>query len=639
VRTTSEMRNSERELYQFHFRVGVAAIAVVVAFGLLAARFVFLQLVQHDTYSAKAEENRISIQPVPPNRGLILDRNGVVIARNYSGYTLEISPRKVRNLERVIDEVAELVEITPRDRARFRKLQAESRKTESLPIRSRLNDEEVAKFAANRYRFEGVDIKARLFRQYPYGDTASHLIGYMGRINQQDQEQLEEAGVDANYRGTDSIGKSGLEASYQDELHGITGFERVEIDAAGRGIRTLPPRTPSQPGNNIALTIDLKLQQVAENAFGERRGALVALEPATGAVLAFVSRPGYDPNLFVDGIDPQSWSELNNSPDKPLVNRAINGVYPPGSTFKPFMAMTALELGKRTFRSTIQDHGYFEFGGRRFRDSKPGGHGTVDLMKSIVVSSDTYYYQLANDLGIDAIAAFMRNFGFGSRTGVDLQGEATGVLPSPEWKQKRFKDPRNQKWFPGETISIGIGQGYNAYTPIQLAVATATLINGGVMYKPRVVSYIDNLREGTRQTQEPEVIQRVALKPEHVEFIKRAMQGVNKEGTAARSFANAPYTSGGKTGTAQVIAIKQNEKYDESKVAERLRDHSWFIAFAPVENPKIAMAVIVENGGFGARAAAPIARTVLDYFLLGKLPAGMQKPTPEDAAADNDESD
>src|SRR3954470_11705479 len=638
MRTTSELRNAERELYQFHFRVGVAAIAVVAAFGLLAARFVFLQLVQHEAYSAKAEDNRISIVPVAPNRGLVLDRNGVVIARNYSGYELEIKLRKVRNLDATIDEVAELIDVTPRDRSRFRKLLAETGKPEGLPIRSRLNDEEVARFAANRFRFEGVDIKPRLFRQYPYGDTASHLIGYMGRINQQDQEQLEEAGVDANYRGTDYIGKSGLEASYQEDLHGVTGFEQIEVDAAGRGIRTLS-RTPAKPGNNVALTIDLKLQQVAENAFGERRGALVALEPATGGVLAFVSKPGYDPNLFVDGIDPQCWSELNNSPDKPLVNRAINGVYPPGSTFKPFMAMTALELGKRTPRSAIQDHGYFEFGGRRFRDSKPGGHGTVDLMKSIVVSSDTYYYQLANDLGIDAIAGFMKNFGFGSRTGVDLQGEATGVLPSPEWKLKRFKDPRNQKWFPGETISIGIGQGYNAYTPIQLAVATATLINGGVMYKPRLVSYIDNVREGTRQTFEPEVIHDVRLKPEHVEFIKRAMQGVNKEGTGRWAFAGAPYTSGGKTGTAQVIAMKQNEKYDESKVAERLRDHSWFIAFAPVENPKIAMAVIVENGGFGARAAAPIARTVLDYFLLGKLPVALQKPTPEDNAADNRESD
>jgi penicillin-binding protein 2 len=633
---SAEIRNNERELQEFRLRIGVAAIAVIVAFGLLGARFVFLQLVQHETYRAKAEDNRISIVPIAPNRGLIVDRNGVVLARNYSGYTLEIATRKVKNFDRLIDEVSELVDVTARDRARFKKLLAETRNAESLPIRTRLNDEEVARFAANRYRFEGIDIKARLFRQYPYGDTASHAIGYMGRINQQDQEKLEEEGVDANYRGTDYIGKSGLEASYQDELHGITGFEQVEIDAAGRGIRTLS-RTPSQPGNNIALTLDLKLQQVAESILGERRGALVALEPSTGAVLAFVSKPGYDPNLFVDGIDPQSWSELNNSPDKPLLNRGINGVYPPGSTFKPFMAMAALELGKRTPRSTIQDHGYFEFGGRRFRDSKPGGNGTVDLMKSIVVSSDTYYYQLANDMGIDAIASFMQNFGFGARTGIDLQGEALGVLPSPEWKQKRFRNPAQQKWFPGETISIGIGQGYNNYTPIQLAQAMATLVNGGVMYKPHLVSYVDNLRTGERREIEPEVIKRVRLKPEHVEFVKRAMQGVNKEGTGARAFAGAPYTSGGKTGTAQVVAIKQNEKYDEAKVTERLRDHSWFIAFAPMENPKIALAVIVENGGFGARAAAPIARAVLDYFLLGKRPQGMQAPVDDDA--EREESD
>ncbi|HWA38673.1 MAG TPA: penicillin-binding protein 2, partial [Burkholderiales bacterium] len=479
-----------------------------------------------------------------------------------------------------------------------------------------------------------VDIKARLFRQYPYGDVAAHAIGYMGRINKDDQAKLEEDGIDANYRGTDYWGKAGIEASYQDELHGITGFEQVEIDAAGRGIRSLS-RTTSQPGNNVALTLDLKLQQVAEQAFGERRGAAVAIEPSTGAVLAFVSKPGYDPNLFVDGIDPQSWSELNNSPDRPLLNRAINGVYPPGSTFKPFMAMAALELGKRKFSSTIYDPGYFEFGGRRFRDSKPSGHGSVDLMKSIVVSSDTYYYMLANDMGIDAIAAYMAKFGFGARTGIDLGGEAIGVLPSPEWKQKRFRRPEQQKWYAGETISIGIGQGYNSYTPIQLAQAVATLVNGGTTYRPRLVSHIDNVRTGERRYLEPEVMQKVAMKPEHVEFVKRAMAGVNKEGTGARAFAKAEYTSGGKTGTAQVIAIKQGEKYDEAKVAERHRDHSWFIAFAPVEDPKIALAIIVENGGFGARAAAPIARLMLDYYLLGKLPPGMQ-PAPEDDAAEAD---
>ena len=636
----AELRNYERELAQFHLRIGVAGVLVLIGFGLLAARFIFLQVIQHDHYASKAEDNRISIVPVAPNRGLILDRNGIVMARNYSGYTLEIFPRKVRSIERTIDEVAELVEITARDRARFKKLLAETRNADSLPIRTRLSDEEVAKFAANRYRYNGtVEIKARLFRQYPYDETASHVLGYMGRINHADQARLEEEAVDANYRGTDSIGKAGVEASYQHELHGTTGFEQVEIDAAGRGIRTLS-RTPSQPGNNVALTLDLRLQQVAEQALGERRGAVVALEPSSGAVLAFVSKPGFDPNYFVDGIDPQYWAELNNSPDRPLYNRAIAGTYPPGSTFKPFMALAALDLGKRTPKSAINDPGYFVFGDRRFRDSKPGGHGYVDLFKSIVVSSDTYYYMLANDMGIDAIAGYMKNFGFGAKTGIDLQGELPGVLPSPEWKMKRFRRPEQQRWYPGETISIGIGQGYNSYTPIQLAQAMAALANGGTVYRPHLVAYIDNPRSGERRSFEPDVVQRVPAKPEHFEFVKRAMAGVNKEGTGARAFAGAQYTNGGKTGTAQVIAMKQNEKYDEKKVAERLRDHSWFIAFAPLESPKIALAIIVENGGFGARAAAPIARTMFDYYLLGKLPQGFNVQTPEDEVEEEDrESD
>jgi penicillin-binding protein 2 len=635
---TAELRNSEREVQQFRLRIGIAGVAVLVAFGILLARFVFLQVIQHDHYRSKAEDNRISIVPIAPNRGLIIDRNGVVVARNYSGYTLEIFPRRVKSVEATIDEVSELIEITPRDRARFKRLMVETRNPESLPIRVRLSDEEVAKFAAKRYRYEGVEIKARLFRQYPFGDVGSHVIGYMGRINQADQQRLEEEGIDANYRGTDYIGKSGVEASYERELHGTTGFEQVEIDAAGRGIRTLS-RTPAVSGQHVVLTLDMQLQRVAENAFGERRGALVALEPGSGAVLALVSKPGFDLNLFVDGIDPQHWAELNNSPDRPLNNRAIAGVYPPGSTFKPFMALAALELGKRRPSSTIHDPGYFVFGDRRFRDSKPGGHGIVDLYKSIVVSSDTYYYQLANEMGIDAIAGFMKQFGLGSLTGIDLHGEAAGVLPSPEWKIKRFRRPEQQRWFPGETISIGIGQGYNAYTPIQLAQAMATLAAHGSMYRPRVVGHIENPRTRERKSFDPELTAQVPLRREWVEFVKRAMAGVNKEGTGARAFAKAEYTSGGKTGTAQVIAIKQGERYDEAKVAERHRDHSLFIAFAPLDNPIIALAVVVENGGFGARAAAPISRTVLDYYLLGKLPPGLEAPTPEDEFEDERESD
>ena len=633
----AELKNHQRELYYFQLRIGVAGALVLVAFLVLFARFVYLQVVQHEAYNAKAEDNRISLVPIPPNRGLILDRNGVVLARNYSAYTLEIAPGKVRDLEATIGELSAIVDIQPKDRARFKKLLAETRNAESLPIRTRLADEEVARFAANRYRFPGVEIRARLFRQYPLGDTASHVIGYIGRINDRDAERLEELGVEANYRGTDFIGKTGIESSYQQELHGSTGMEQVEIDAGGRGIRTLS-RAPAQAGNNITLTIDIRLQQVVEKAFGERRGALIAIEPQTGAILALVSRPGFDPNLFVEGIDAQSWGELNNSPDRPLNNRAIAGVYPPGSTFKPFMALAALESGKRTPKSTISDPGYFLFGERRFRDSRPGGHGSVDLYKSIVVSSDTYYYQLANDMGIDAIAAFMGPFGFGAPTGVDLDGEARGVLPSPQWKRERFRRPEPQKGYAGETISIGIGQGYNAYTPIQLAQAMATLAANGALYRPRLVAHVDNLRTGERRHYEPQLVRQIALKPEHVEFVKNAMAGVNREGTGARVFAGAQYTSGGKTGTAQVVGMKQNEKYDEKKIAERHRDHSLFVAFAPLDSPRIAIAAIVENGGFGARAAAPIVRTALDFYLLGKLPADAAKPAaeeePEEAESD-----
>ena len=621
----TELKNHERELHYFQLRIGAAGVAVLIAFGVLFARFAYLQVVQRDYYHTKAEDNRISIVPVAPNRGLILDRNGVVLARNYSAYTLEIQTAKVADVERTITELSEVVDIQPKDRSRFRKLLLETRNAESLPIRTRLTDEEVAKFAANRYRFPGVEIKARLFRQYPFGELASHVIGYIGRINHKDQEKLEELGVEANYRGTDFVGKSGIEGSYQSELHGTTGIEQVEIDAGGRGIRTLS-RTPAQSGNDITLALDIKLQEIAENAFAGRRGALVAIEPATGGVLALVSKPGYDPNLFVEGIDPQSWAELNNSPDRPLNNRAIAGLYPPGSTFKPYLALAALETGKRRPSQSIFDPGFFDFGGRRFRDDKVGGHGTVDMYKSIVHSCDTYYYVLSNDMGIDLIARSIAPFGFGARTGIDLEGESIGVLPSPEWKQRRFKKPEQQKWYAGETISIGIGQGYNAYTPVQMALAMAAIANNGAVFKPHLANHIDNQRTSSRRYLEPELLRRIPFKDEHIEFIKQAMAGVNTEGTGTRAFAGAQYTSGGKTGTAQVIAIKANEKYNEKNVAERHRDHSLFIAFAPLDNPKIAVAVIVENGGFGATAAAPIARAVLDYYLLGKIPQPAKKP-------------
>jgi len=623
-----ELRNAELELHHFQVRLAIAAGLVLLVFLLLAGRFFYLQVIRHGELNTLAEANRISIVPVVPNRGIIMDRNGVLLAHNYSAYTLEVRPDRIANLESLIDELATVVEITARDRRRFRRLLEESKSIGSLPVRTRLSDEEIARFAAVRYRFPGVEINARLFRQYPQGEVFSHVVGHIGRINQREVEQLEAEGLTANYRGTDYMGKTGLEQNYERFLHGTTGLEEVEVDSGGRPVRTLS-RTPPVSGNNLVLNLDARLQEVAYNAFGDRRGALVAIDPATGGVLAFVSRPGFDPNLFVDGIDSLNWNELNNSPDKPLVNRALSGTYPPGSTFKPYMALAALTYGKRTPQQTIKDPGYFMFGGHQFRDSRPGGNGIVDMYKSIVKSSDTYYYMLANDLGIDAIAKFMAQFGFGDRTGIDISGEAAGVLPSQEWKMRRF----NQKWFAGETISIGIGQGYNAYTPLQLAQAVAMLASDGVAYRPHIVDYIEDFRSRERTPVESRRLRALELKREHLTVVKEALIGVNKEGTAARSFAGAAYVSAGKTGTAQVIGVKQGEKYVESRVQEELRDHSLFIAYAPAENPRIALAVVVENAGFGARTAAPLARKVLDYYLLGKLPA------PEKRGKDNDASD
>lgn len=616
----TEFKNTERELHFFRLRLSAVGVFVFVCFGLLLSRFLWLQVFRHDHYAAQAEDNRISIVPVVPNRGLILDRNGVVLARNFSAYTLEITPSKIRtDLDTVINDLSMLVDIEPKDRKRFHKLLEESKNFASTPIRTRLTDEEVARFTAQHYRFPGVEIQARLFRQYPLGQTASHVIGYIGRISQKDAEKIEDMEDAANYSGTDYIGKEGLEKSYEAKLHGTTGYEEVEVSAGGRAVRTLS-RTPASPGHNLILSIDIELQKVIEEAFGERRGALVAIEPATGDILAYVSKPTFDPNLFVEGIDQQSWDQLNTSPDRPLLNRPLSGSYPPGSTYKPFMALAALELGKRTPSSTVYDPGYFWFGNHKFRDDKEGGHGTVDMYKSIVQSCDTYYYMLANDLGVDAIHDFMKPFGFGQLTGIDLEHERPGLLPSTAWKRTAYRKPEQKRWYAGETISLGIGQGYNAFTPLQMAHAVANLANNGIVMKPHLVKIIENGVTHERVQTVPRESYRVNLKQENIDFIKRAMVGVTKEGTSSRAFAGSEYVSAGKTGTAQVVAIKKNEKYDARKVEERQRDHSLYTAFAPADNPRIAIAVIVENGGFGAEAAAPIVRKALDYYLLGKKP-------------------
>ncbi|HWX00992.1 penicillin-binding protein 2 [Collimonas sp.] len=635
----TEFKNTERELRHFRLRISAAIAFVMICFGLLCARFVWLQVVRHDAYAAQAEDNRISLVPVVPNRGLIMDRNGVILARNYSAYTLEITRSKIRgDLDPVIDELAQVVSITPKDRRRFKKLLEDSKSFASLPIRTRLTDEEVARFTAQRYRFPGVDVQARLFRQYPLGEVAAHVIGYIGRINQKDADRIDDSDDAANYKGTSYIGKDGLEKSYEKQLHGTTGYEEIEIAASGRAVRSMS-HVSATPGDNLILSIDIELQKVVEEAFGNRRGAMVAIEPSTGDVLAYVSQPSFDPNLFVEGIDQQSWDELNNSPDHPLINRPMSGSYAPGSTYKPFMALAALELGKRTPAFAINDVGYFMLGGHQFRDDKVGGHGRVDMYKSIVVSCDTYYYMLANDLGPDTIHDFMKPFGFGQLTGIDLEHEQRGLLPSTDWKRKYYKRVAAQKWVGGDTISLGIGQGFNSFTPLQMAHAVATLVNDGIVMKPHLVKIIED--GVTRQHTEtvPKESYRIPLKQENVDFIKKAMVGVTREGTGARVFAGAGYKSGGKTGTAQVVAIKQGEKFDAKKLTSRQLDHAWYTAFAPADKPRIALAVIVENGGFGAAAAAPIARKALDFYLLGKRPGDNDKiaaPVASPAAADED---
>ncbi|MDR1350635.1 MAG: penicillin-binding protein 2 [Zoogloeaceae bacterium] len=628
----NDFQHSQQELTQFRRRILFSTFAVFLLSGAIFARLAYLQVVLHEYYSTRAESNRISLSPIAPNRGNITDRNGVVLARNYSAFTLEITPDQTRDLDATIDALSELIDIQPKDRRRFKRLLEEAKTFESIPIRTRLTDEEVARFTARRYLFSGVDVKARLFRQYPEGALAAHAIGYISRINDNDlawieQEAAERTDQNINYKGTSLIGKIGLEKQYEFELHGVTGHEQIEVDAAGRAVRVLSHTAPI-PGNNLVLTLDGALQKTAEAAFGQRRGALVALDPNNGAILALVSNPVFDPNLFVDGIRFDDWDELNNNPDKPMLNRAIYSAYPPGSTFKPLMALAALSQGRRKAGYTISDPGFFSFGGRIFTDDKPGGHGSVDMLKSIIVSCNTYYYHLANDLGIDAIARFMGEIGLGARTGIDIPGESEGVLPSPEWKARRFKSREQQKWYAGETISVGIGQGYNAYTPLQMAHTLANVLNYGRVFSPHLVDAIIDSGTGATRRMGAQPIRQIPLNPEHVDFIKRAMAGVNREGTGARAFAGAPYSSGGKTGTAQVYSLKGQRYAGQNK--ERLRDHSWFMAFAPLETPSIVVAVLVENGGFGATSAAPIARQVFDYYLLGKNSGG---PAPEDVAS------
>jgi penicillin-binding protein 2 len=618
------------DLDSFQERIHIATLFVTFCFLLLVTRLVWLQLVSHSKYALLAESNRIALVPAPANRGLLIDRNGIVIGRNYSALTLDVNAEEVKgDVDQLINELSEIVDISPKDRRNFKRSLEDSRNMGTFPLRSMLNEAETARFMANRYRFPGVEIRARSFREYPYNELASHLIGYIGRVSQKDKERMqaevEGAKVDdpdalqASFlSGIQYVGKIGLEQSYETVLRGIPGYDQVEITAGGKPVRTLSS-SPSVPGKNVVLSVDIKLQYLVEQLYGNFRGAFVAIEPETGDILAFVSKPNFNPNDFVEGIDSVTWKELNDSPQKPLYNRPLKGIYPPGSTYKPFMALAALEKQKRTPSQTISDPGYFDFGNHTFRDDKKGGHGIVDMQKSIVESCDTYYYLLARDMGVNMMHDFMKPFGFGQLTGIDLQGESRGVLPSTEWKKNTFKKPEQQKWYEGETISLGIGQGYNAFTILQLAHAMANVANNGIVMKPHLVKAIENPFTRNRVLTTPKESYRIDLNPENIAIIKKAMVEVNVSGTSTAAFKGAGYVTGGKTGTSQVFSLNSKE-YKHSSTAEFLRDHALYIAFAPADKPTIVIAMVVENAGFGAQWAAPIARKALDFYIEGKWP-------------------
>jgi penicillin-binding protein 2 len=607
-------QTDQQQKKRFLLRAWVAAVFAVVCFGLLGWRFWVLQVDRHESLAARAENNRIAVLPIPPRRGDIFDRNGEVLARNYLSYTLEVVPGRAGNVDEMLSRLTPVVYVSSADQRRFKRRVNESGRYASIVLRNNLNETEAAWFSAHSLRFPGVELRARWVREYPQGKAAGHVVGYVGRISEADVATLEDKGEIGNYRGTDIIGKKGIEKTYEAVLHGKTGFEEVEVTARGKPVRRLRKLDPI-PGSNLVLSLDMNLQRVAEAAFKDQRGALVAIEPSTGDVLAFVSQPSYDPNLFIDGIDVESWRRLNESPDHPLINRPVYGTYPIGSTYKPFVALAALEMNKRRASDRINDPGFFEFGGQRFRNAGSAYFGSIDMHQALVVSSDTYFYSLAPEIGVNALHDFMKPFGFGQITGIDIDGERKGVLPSTEWKRTAYKKREQQRWYAGETVSVAVGQGYNSFTLMQLAQATAVLANDGTYMRPHLVRTIKNPTSGEERLTVAEASHRIPLKPEHIQAVKRALADVTVSGTARQAFAGAPYQTAGKTGTAQVYSLKGG-KYLSSAIDERLRDHALFMGFAPLKDPKIAIAVLVENAGWGGSVAAPIARKVFDAWLL-----------------------
>lgn len=640
----SKLRSSSTKKSENHYfssRLTVAFIFILLMFTVLVSRFFYLQVIKHEDYTTRAKNNQISLIPTPASRGTIVDRNGVTLARNYAAYTLEITPNKVKDLEKTIADLGELVNLTEGDIRRFKKNRVEARSYDNIPLKLKLTDEEVAKVAANLYRLDGVEVASRSFREYPYGELTAHFLGYIGRISQKDQDKLKEDDNVALYRGSTHMGKTGLEAYYEAQLRGQPGFSEVEKDAAGRIVRMLKQHDPID-GDTLKLSLDIKLQQEADRLFGQKRGALVAIDPKTGQVLAFVSKPSFDPNLFIDGIDTETWDALNNDKYKPLINRALRGLYPPGSTFKPFMGMAILETGTLSQTDLRPAPGFFSLPGssHRFRDSNSRGHGVANLSKAIQVSSDTFFYRVGWDMGIDKITPTLAKFGLGSQTGIDLDHETKGILPSREWKAKRYADdPKRREWNRADVISISIGQGSNTYTPLQMAHATAILANDGVVFKPHLVQEIISGKNQAVTKVDATPVRTLPFSKSNMDYIKNAMTNVLKPGgTGWRIGQGLQYPMAGKTGTAQVVQIKQNTKYNAAALAEEHRDHSWFIAFAPANDPQIAIAVIVENGGFGASAAAPIARQLSDFYVLPRLRAKAAVQPPQQPSIASEES-
>ncbi len=620
------------DVNNFNLRIFFAAIFVILSFIALFSRLIWLQVIKYDLYHTKAEQNRITIVPTIPKRGKIFDRNGIILADNYPGLSLEIK-RNIFNQDskKIYDSINFLQKIIPishNDLRRFNNNIRDKKNFSNVALRYNLTPIEIAKIAVVQSELPGIEIKPRLTRYYPFNETASHIIGYIGRLSSADKQKLQQVSNENynsksyhankninNYNGTQHIGKNGIERSYEYQLHGTTGSEQVEVNSSGRALNSLSNTKPID-GENINLSIDIKLQKLVEDLYGDNKGAFIAMNPQNGEILAMISKPNFNLNLFVEGLDKNNWDKLNNDINKPLLNRAIKSTYPPGSTYKPFMALAGLELGYINSEFTIQDSGKFILDGHTFKDDKIGGHGKVDLYKSIVESCDTYYYMLAQRLGVDTIHDFMYKFGFGQKTGVDIDNEVSGILPSVEWKKKFFKSKKNKDttWYDGETISLGIGQGYNNFTILQLAQALSKLVMNGNLFLPHLVINKHNIK---LNHQTP-----LKFNVNNIQIIKNSMLGVNKEGTSAKAFMGTEYIVGGKTGTAQVFSLK-GQKYNSKNIHKSLHDHALYIAFANKKDsqiPQIVIAMIVENGGFGAESAAPIARMALDYFFLNKWP-------------------